>query len=271
MKLLFLIFINLLIFNFTLFSQEADSINNNCSFNSYFKNKPIDAHLLIFSPLKWNKKDIIAFAGLMSLEAIAFHKDEKIANVFIKNKNKFTDNSTKYIFQPLGNGYIVGPSVLLALGIGSISKYNKLTFFSLTASKSLFYSGFITMAVKYAAHRHRPYESGLNSNIWDGPSLSSEHHSYLSGHSSTAFSVATSIASVYHDKTLLKWSAYTIATGVALSRVYDNKHWASDVIAGAALGYAVSRFCYNNDKRRSNFSNITLLPQNNGLLMVYRF
>ena len=35
--------------------------------------------------------------------------------------------------------------------------------------------------------------------------------------------------------------AYLIATAVAAQRIHDNKHWLTDVIAGAALGTVIGR------------------------------
>jgi membrane-associated phospholipid phosphatase len=59
-----------------------------------------------------------------------------------------------------------------------------------------------------------------------------------SGHTATAFSAAATIAQIYHDNLLLKVAVYTYASllGLGMS-VYD--HWASDVIAGALIGYAI--------------------------------
>ncbi|MDR2943177.1 MAG: phosphatase PAP2 family protein [Treponema sp.] len=59
-----------------------------------------------------------------------------------------------------------------------------------------------------------------------------------SGHTANAFSAAATIAQIYHNNVLLKVVAYTYASllGLGMS-VYD--HWASDVIAGALIGFAV--------------------------------
>ena len=59
-----------------------------------------------------------------------------------------------------------------------------------------------------------------------------------SGHTANAFSAAATIAHIYHDNVLLKIAVYTYASliGVGMS-IYD--HWASDVVAGALMGYAV--------------------------------
>lgn len=65
--------------------------------------------------------------------------------------------------------------------------------------------------------------------------------SFPSGHAGVAFAAAaavTSETSRWWPKS--KWyvgtAMYGGATLVALSRMYDNKHWASDVVMGAAIG-----------------------------------
>jgi membrane-associated phospholipid phosphatase len=59
-----------------------------------------------------------------------------------------------------------------------------------------------------------------------------------SGHTANAFSAAATIAQIYHDNTLLKAAVYTYASLIGLGMsVYD--HWASDVMAGALIGFAI--------------------------------
>ncbi len=58
--------------------------------------------------------------------------------------------------------------------------------------------------------------------------------SFPSGHASSAFATATSLAYSYGY-----WAgipAFTLATAIAAARVSENAHWLSDVVAGAALG-----------------------------------
>jgi len=38
--------------------------------------------------------------------------------------------------------------------------------------------------------------------------------------------------------------AYTLASLVTISRVYEREHWASDALAGACLGYVSGKFIY---------------------------
>ena len=56
-----------------------------------------------------------------------------------------------------------------------------------------------------------------------------------SGHTTMAFALATALADDIHN-TWAGVGLYTIASGVAWSRLNDNRHWLSDVAAGAVVG-----------------------------------
>ena len=56
-----------------------------------------------------------------------------------------------------------------------------------------------------------------------------------SGHSTVAFALATSLSHELHNP-VATVALYLAAAGTAWSRIYDQRHWASDVVFGAALG-----------------------------------
>jgi membrane-associated phospholipid phosphatase len=80
-------------------------------------------------------------------------------------------------------------------------------------------------AIKYAVRRERP--NGDN------------NQSFPSGHASNAFTIATVVERHYGWK--LGVPAYVIAGVVGASRIQQDKHYVSDVVAGATLGYIVGR------------------------------
>ncbi|MEO8070617.1 MAG: phosphatase PAP2 family protein [Acidobacteriota bacterium] len=81
-----------------------------------------------------------------------------------------------------------------------------------------------TQAIKFAAHRVRP----------DG-----SNYSFPSGHTAATFATATVLQSHYGWKAGAP--AYVVASWVAASRVQTDRHYLSDVIAGATLGVLAGR------------------------------
>lgn len=92
-----------------------------------------------------------------------------------------------------------------------------------------------TGALKFSLHRQRP----------DG----SDFYSLPSGHTSTAFSLATVAERHYGWKVGVP--AYLLATGIGFARIESSKHYLSDVLAGATLGVIVGRTVTRVDGERS--------------------
>ncbi len=89
----------------------------------------------------------------------------------------------------------------------------------------------------------------------------SNDHSFPSGHTSTAFVVAAVADREFRDKS--RWisvGSYTIASATGVLRVLNNKHWISDVFAGAGIGLiSVHSVYYVHDKWLKN-KNVSLVP-----------
>lgn len=93
--------------------------------------------------------------------------------------------------------------------------------------------------LKYTVGRERPNDT-------DDPlrfhPFASENarQSFPSGHAVVAFSLASSLAEEAKNPWITA-AAYGGATLVAWSRVYDDKHWTSDVVGGALIGITAGR------------------------------
>jgi membrane-associated phospholipid phosphatase len=66
-----------------------------------------------------------------------------------------------------------------------------------------------------------------------------DHKSFPSGHTSQAFAMASVAQQHYGWKVGVP--AYALAGLMGASRIHEDKHWLSDVVAGAALGYIAGR------------------------------
>lgn len=83
----------------------------------------------------------------------------------------------------------------------------------------------LTNALKYTVREQRPDASTRNS--------------FPSGHTATVFTGAELIRQSYPAG--IAAGAYTVAIGVAFLRLYNNRHWLNDVVAGAGIGILSAR------------------------------
>jgi len=73
----------------------------------------------------------------------------------------------------------------------------------------------------------------------------SAYNSFPSGHTATAFANAEFMRLEYKD--VSPWygfAGYAVATATGMMRMYNNKHWFNDVVAGAGFGIAGTRLAY---------------------------
>ena len=61
-----------------------------------------------------------------------------------------------------------------------------------------------------------------------------------SGHTANAFAAAATITEIYHENIYLKIGLYTYAAFIGFSAM-SSFHWASEVFAGALIGYAIGK------------------------------
>ena len=121
-----------------------------------------------------------------------------------------------------------------------------------------------TEALKFAAGRKRPNETTDPDEWFDGGA------SFPSMHTSLAFAIGTVFAESGNDKYrwLRRIVGYGVAGGTAYLRVDHNQHWASDILAGAALGLTTARFTMNRRDDGAEHATISVQPAEGGGLML---
>ena len=102
----------------------------------------------------------------------------------------------------------------------------------------------LAVGLKYSIHRDRPYQTYPTIKPLD----TEVTPSMPSGHTASAFNVATSLT-LFYPKWYVAVPAYTWATGVAYSRLYLGVHYPSDVLAGAILGSGTAWLTYYLNKK----------------------
>lgn len=162
-------------------------------------------------------------AKSQTLDARWLHAINTHTTPFLNSSSTFLSNTTPYVS--------VGLPVVL-LGIGYLSNDESLTEGGWYMGSSLVISSFFTLATKYAVDRPRPYVSYPG---YIHPRGLEGSPSFPSGHTSLAFSTATSL-SMYCPKWYVIVPSFTWAAAVGYSRMNEGVHYPSDVLVGAVFG-----------------------------------
>jgi membrane-associated phospholipid phosphatase len=126
--------------------------------------------------------------------------------------------------QTIGDGYVqLGGAVATYLG-GRLFHSPRVATVGAALIRAQVVTEVLTEGVKVAVHRTRP----------DGSNLS-----FPSGHTSASFATATVLQREFGWK--IGAPAYALASYVAVSRMSERKHYASDIAFGAAIGIVSAR------------------------------
>jgi membrane-associated phospholipid phosphatase len=130
--------------------------------------------------------------------------------------------------------------------VGRADGQRRVEALGLHSVESILLSGAIGTGLKLAAGRQRPYADTANPynfQLWRGLA-GDRYRSFPSGHTTAAFAFASTLTRESqfwwpHATWYVGTVFYGGATLIGLSRIYNNMHWASDVMAGAAIGTIV--------------------------------
>ena len=182
--------------------------------------------------------------AIVSATAVLIATDSRTAPPF-HNTTAFHGFNSVFTSNATAAGTIAAP-VALYLG-GAIAKDSYARSTALLAGEAVADAEILTFVLKDIDNRKRPSGFSATGNFADswfeGGSWIRSRGSFPSGHTIAAFSVATVFSRRYgHRHRWVPYVSYALAGVVGFSRVTQSAHFVSDVFAGAALGYSISRF-----------------------------
>jgi membrane-associated phospholipid phosphatase len=139
-------------------------------------------------------------------------------------------NTSKYISVGVPVGYFVAGLIHDNKALKQKAAYTAAAILFNTAS---------TTVLKNVVKRERPY------NTYTGifPDKIESDYAFPSGHTSSAFATATSLA-IATKKWYVAVPAFVWSAGVGYSRIYLGQHYPSDVIMGALVGSSSALICH---------------------------
>lgn len=262
MKSKFLIW---MVFVPTLLSAQIDTLKLNAAL---LDKGWTDTKRAFAAPFHWEKQDWTTFGVVTVTTAALFLVDDPIDDAFQSWNEQWgesgSDFSTNYL-EPWGTKYsfaVIGG----LMGYGLLAKNQKSQSTALLAAESMLLASLITRVPKVLFGRARPdSDPDVSPYKIEGPFHGS---SLPSGHTTAVFAVASVIANQYSDRWAVPVVAYTVAGATGLSRMYDKKHWLSDVFAGAAIGITVGNMVSAKQKKKSQ---IVIVPFSSGHFQGVKF
>jgi membrane-associated phospholipid phosphatase len=197
-----------------------------------------DARDLVMAPCRWGTRDWVRAAALAGTTILLTAADEPVGDFFQSRRTESLDHISRFGLEPWGNPYAMA-AIGGFVAAGELFDQPRIRSTGYLAAESFLISGLLVRIPKLLAGRQRPDAWPPSSpSGFKGPFKGS---SFPSGHTTAAFSVASVIAFQYGHKKWVPLVAYSVAGLTGISRMYDNRHWLSDVFAGAVVGTLTGR------------------------------
>lgn len=191
------------------------------------------------------RSDLYVLAGFVGATVAMFPLDERLAKSV--RREHYVDNSTLRSVEDALN-ILGGPAPLLVGGatymFGRLSGRPRVAHVALHMTEAIAVGLAASGTLKMLAGRARPYASSdTTPHDFDlGRGFRGERYqAFPSGHATVSFAAAAAVMSETEEwSTTARWVLgpllFGSATIVGLSRMYADRHWASDVVVGAAIG-----------------------------------
>lgn len=202
-------------------------------------------HIAVLTP-----HDAIVTGALAAATVALFPADERIAR-WMQQPSRQNNAALRHgatVFRNLGGPgtIVIGAATYLGGRIESSPRVEEL---GVRTLESIGAASVVGLAIKGVVGRARPFVVGdsLPHDFHPGRGFRDDRYtSFPSGHSIAAFATASAMSQEIrylwpHSSPVITPALYTGAALVDLSRLYNDVHWASDVVAGAAVGTLAAR------------------------------
>ena len=226
-----------------------------------------DLRELPSKPAGWDNSQWYLAGGVLAATGLAFLVDENVRDYYDKHRNEdlkdvalATTHFGDYRYQvPILSGFWLGGYAFKSPVMSKIAADG--------TEASVIAALMINPVLNYLTGRALPSKEEPAMKF---KPFTPRRYSFPSGHTTAAFALA-SVLDVDLRGTFGYWHTplvYGVAFGVAESRLFDCKHYLSEVILGGAIGWSVGWWVAS--KKRAP-SDVSLLPYPGGLRLAARF
>jgi len=240
--------------------SDTDNITISGEISSAFKRVSDESVDLASTPFQFENNNLFITIGVVGATALTFSYDKNIQNKLKPNQNSKT-RKVADAGSLAGDPYLHLGFAALVYGSGIAADSPKVKQTGEMLGEALILADAATLIIKESVGRGRPSKTESKGEFRPF-AFKNDYDSFPSMHTASSFAMASVLAAT-SESYIMKSVYYLAASFVGFSRMYKNKHWASDVLFGAALGELSGRVVTN---YHASGNRISLAPTafNNG-------
>lgn len=194
-----------------------------------------DQKEIFTSPFRMHRQQAKWWIGFGVVTAALVATDHRTAHIFENSRGQVTwGNDISKIAAP----YTVIPVAAGFYAAGLIFDDPKARATGVLGTEALVDGLIVGQILKTAAGRSRPNARSENAEFF------TRGASFPSGHAIASFALASVVAHEYRHKKWVPVVAYGLAAAVSTARFAAQQHYASDIVAGGAIGWFIGTYVY---------------------------
>ena len=238
----------------------TDNIFNSTAELQYEVKSLTDESLQVATaPFTTEENGLLKTLAVAGAVGITYAFDTTIRDRVQGVKSKGLDDATKIGSNAIGNPFVHLGVAFAVYGGGILGESERWKDTGLMLGEAAVLADAGAFILKSAIGRGRPY-AGNGKGDFKPLQFSADHDSFPSMHTSSAFAMA-SVMSSATESIPVKLLYYSAATFVGFSRLYQDKHWASDILLGAAIGELCGRVVTGYHQKHSNIALVPTVSQ----------
>lgn len=183
--------------------------------------------------------------------------EERLRSLLLANRHPAAD-ALERVGWAYGSPLFTVPASLLTLGVGAAMGDDDVRDTGLMMGELLLTVLLVQQPVRIAVGRARPLsnEGHLSFRPF---TFGNDYASFISGHAWSSFGISNIVARQI-DQPWAWIGFYSLATITALSRLYADSHWLTDVVLGSVLGYVISTTIWKAERDEAPAPELSLQP-----------
>jgi hypothetical protein len=214
-----------------------------------------ESYLFVKMPTSWRANDWLK-VGVVGAITVGFMPfDQGITN-YTRPHQQYYYSVPVVAGRVYGEWYSIGGVSALFAAYGFIVKDDAAKRLSLELFQAGLYAEATTFVLKIGFGRARPIETENSFTYHPFTIFDDHYHSFPSGHTTSAMAMSV-VMSRHANSTALKILSFFPVALTIFSRIYQDQHWASDIIPGAAIGYFTGNWVVDLHEGRRHRINVT--------------